>query len=194
MCDGHRPNHANPDGRDPRALDLLDATRHLADCVWRSLASPEVRGAVATEVARLAEQLGPFEQVVPVRTPIGATLPGRGHPLLPPFVRGPDDDRWIGTVTYTAAHGGAGDAVHGGQVTLLFDEILGGVAASIAPSRTATLTVNYRALTPVGVELTIEGWVERVEGRKVHTAGRLLEGERVCADAEGLFVAVEDWS
>ncbi|HXY91850.1 MAG TPA: PaaI family thioesterase [Acidimicrobiia bacterium] len=179
---------------DPDALALLDATRDLADRVWRSQASPAARAAVAAEVARLVAQLGPFDEEAPVRTELGGALPGRGHPLLPPMVHGGDGRRRIGTVTYTRAHAGAGDAVHGGQVTLLFDEMLGGVAGTAAASRTASLTVHYRSLTPMGTELAVEGWVDRVEGRKIYVRGRLLDGDRVCAEAEGLFVAVDDWS
>ena len=176
----------------PSARELLDATRELADRVWRSHASPDVRAAVAREVRALSERLGPFEVGAPVRTPIGGVLPGRGHPLLPPIVHAGDGDRVIGTVTYTDAHAGAGEAVHGGQVTLLFDEVLGAVAGTAAPSRTASLTVHYRSLTPMGVPLTVEGWVDRVDGRKVFVRGRLLDRDRVCAEAEALFVAVDD--
>lgn len=179
---------------DQQALELLDATRELADRVWRSLAPPDVRAAVAVEIRRLSEQLGPFEAVAPVRTDVGMELPGRGHPLLPPMVRVTDGGRTIGTVTYTDAHAGAGEAVHGGQVMLLFDEMLGAVAGTVTASRTASLTVDYRSLTPMGVELRVEGWVDRVDGRKIYVRGRLLEGERVCAEADGLFVAVRDWS
>ena len=46
----------------------------------------------------------------------------------------------------------------------------------------------------MGVELRVEGWVDRVDGRKIYVRGRLLDGERVCAEADGLFVAVQDWS
>jgi acyl-coenzyme A thioesterase PaaI-like protein len=176
------------------ARELLDATRELADRVWRSHASPGVRADVARGVRALSERLGPFEPGAPVRTPIGGVLPGRGHPLLPPLVHAGDGGRVIGTVTYTDAHAGAGDAVHGGQVTLLFDEVLGAVAGTAAPSRTASLTVHYRSLTPMGAPLTVEGWVDRVDGRKIFVQGRLLDGERVCAEAEGLFVAVDDWT
>lgn len=176
------------------ARELLDATRYLADRVWRSHAPAEVRAAVAVEVMKLAERLGPFEEAAPVRTDAGAALPGRGHPLLPPIVRRADGGRTLGTVTYTEAHAGAGEAVHGGHVTLLFDEVLGGVAGTAASSRTASITVDYRSLTPMGVELTVEGWVERVEGRKIYVRGRLLDRERVCAEARALFVAVDDWS
>ena len=95
-----------------------------------------------------------------------------------------DGGRTIGTVTYTDAHAGAGEAVHGGQVMLLFDEMLGGVAGSVTASRTASLTVNYRSLTPMGVELRVEGWVDRVEGRKIYVRGRLLDGRAARPVAE----------
>jgi acyl-coenzyme A thioesterase PaaI-like protein len=180
--------------QDPSARELLDAARHLADRVWRSHASPEVRAEVARELRQLAERLGPFESVAPVQTRLGGPLPGRGHPLLPPVVRRRTDTGVVGVVTFTDAHLGAGQAVHGGQVGLLFDEVLGGVAATAAVSRTVSITVHFRSLTPIGIELTIEGWVERVDGRKVFVGGRLLDGERICAEAEGIFVAVRDWS
>jgi acyl-coenzyme A thioesterase PaaI-like protein len=184
------PNEADQSG----ARELLDATRELADRVWRSHASPKVRAEVARAIRLLSARLGPFEEGAPIRTPIGGALPGRGHPLLPPMVHGGDGDRVLGTVNYTDAHAGAGEAVHGGQVTLLFDEVLGAVAGTAAPSRTASLTVHYRSLTPMGVPLTVEGWIDRVDGRKISVRGRLLDGDRVCAEAEALFVAVDDWT
>jgi len=183
-----------PGAPDPDALALLDATRRLADGVWRSHAPSAVRAEVAAELQRLTERLAPFEPDAPVTTELGGPLPGRGHPLLPPLVRRSGDGHTLGTVVFDDGHAGAGQAVHGGQVTLLFDEVLGSVAATAAPSRTARLTVQYRNLTPVGAELTVEGWVERVDGRKISVRGRLLDGERVCAEAEALFVEVRDWT
>ena len=112
---------------------------------------------------------------------------------MPPTLRREEGGRVVGTVTYTDAHAGAGEAVHGGQVTLLFDDLLGGVAGAVATSRTAYLNVDYRSLTPIGVELRVEGWVDRVEDRKIYVRGHLLDGGRVCAEAEGLFVAVDDY-
>ena len=56
------------------------------------------------------------------------------------------------------------------------------------PARTAYLTVNYRAITPIEVELRLEASVDRTEGRKTWATGRLYDGERLVADAEGLFV------
>lgn len=180
--------------QDPDALELLDATRHLADRVWRSQAPPETRATIAAELTRLAELLAPFEEIAPVQTALGASLPGRGHPLLPPVLRARTDRGMAGTVRFTDVHAGAGRAVHGGQVTLLFDEILGGVAATVAPSRTASLTVHFRALTPLNVPLSVEGWVASTDGRKIVVRGHLLDDDRVCAEAEALFVAVQNWS
>ena len=109
-------------------------TRKPSSCSTPPVTSPIGSGArsrrptcaaVALEIRRLSEQLGPFEEAAPVRTDVGSELPGRGHPLLPPMVRVTDGGRTIGSVTYTDAHAGAGEAVHGGQVMLLFDEMLG---------------------------------------------------------------------
>jgi hypothetical protein len=38
--------------------------------------------------------------------------------------------------------------------------------------------------------LTVEGWVDRVEGRKMYVRARPLDGERLCADAEALSLTV----
>ena len=176
------------------AAALLDVTRDLADRVWRSEISTADRTVLAAELAALAHRFEPLAESAPVRTRIGAQLPGRGHPLLPPMVRAAGDGHVLGTVSFTSAHAGAGTAVHGGYLALLFDEVLGGVAAEAFQSRTASISVNYRSLTPMDTQLTVEGWVERVEGRKVHVEGRLLDGDRVCADAQALFIQVGNWA
>ena len=53
---------------------------------------------------------------------------------------------------------------------------------------TAQLTLRYRKPTPLGVPLRFEGWQTRVAGRRIHAAGRLLAGDLVTAEAEGVFV------
>jgi len=40
---------------------------------------------------------------------------------------------------------------------------------------TAYLTTNYRAITPIGVELRVEASIDRVDGRKRWATGRLYE-------------------
>lgn len=88
---------------------------------------------------------------------------------------------------------GMNNAVHGGAITLLFDEYLGhvGTKAKLPTARTAYLNTDFRSITPVDKELTIQGQVTRVDGRKQFLSGQLFDGQRLCAEAEGLWVALK---
>jgi len=82
--------------------------------------------------------------------------------------------------------------VHGGFVASAFDEVLGiAQSASGNPGMTVSLKVDYRAPTPLHKELVFRGWCDKREGRKSHTRGTLYCGETLCAEAEGLFVAID---
>ncbi len=121
-------------------------------------------------------------------------LPGRAHPLLPPYlVDGEDDTSLYGRVTFTRFYLGGNNAAHGGSHSLLFDDALGRVMNMHQPSvaRTAFLKVNYRAVTPLDVELRFDATRDRIEGRKRWGSARLTDASgKVLADAEGLFVAL----
>lgn len=175
--------------------DLLRATRGLLDAVAAAHAPDDVVDEVAKLVHQAAERLAPFA-VGEREAPSGnrPDLPGRGHPLVPPFVIDVEDpDRVTGTVRLSRAHLGGGDAAHGGVLPLLFDEVLGRlVAHGREPSRTAYLHVDYRQLTPLDVDLRVEAEIIRHEGRKLFATGRLLKGEVVLAECEGLFVQARE--
>jgi acyl-coenzyme A thioesterase PaaI-like protein len=87
---------------------------------------------------------------------------------------------------------GGNGAVHGGAIPLAFDELMGRLAntGGRSPSRTAYLHVNYRNITPIETPLAIEARFEAEEGRKRTLTGVIRDGDTVCADAEGLFVAL----
>ena len=73
-----------------------------------------------------------------------------------------------------------------------FDELLGATQSLGGnPGMTGTLTVKYRSPTPLHTELTMVGELVRVEGRKIFTAGRLMAGDRLCAEAEAIFVSLK---
>ena len=73
-----------------------------------------------------------------------------------------------------------------------FDEVLGSTQSlSGSPGMTGRLTVSYRSPTPLETELRFVGWLERVEGRKIFTQGELWAGDRLCAEAEGLFISIQ---
>ncbi|WP_313408052.1 PaaI family thioesterase [Aeromicrobium sp.] len=120
-----------------------------------------------------------------------AELPVRGHAMLPELlVTSRTRDRVEGTVRFGRWFMGGGMAVHGGVVSLLFDEVLG-ILASLAAggiTRTAYLHTDYRALTPIDTELEAVAWIDRVEGRKWFVRGEIRHGDTVCAEGEGLFL------
>jgi acyl-coenzyme A thioesterase PaaI-like protein len=95
-----------------------------------------------------------------------------------------------GRVRFGRFHLGGNGAAHGGTIPLVFDEMMGRFANSGGRpvSRTAYLNVNYRNVTPIDTDLDIEARFEREDGRKRFLTGVLRDGDRVCADAEGLFV------
>lgn len=118
-------------------------------------------------------------------------LPVRGHAMLPEFVIGSaGSGRVDGTVTFGRYFMGGGMAVHGGAVSLVFDEVLGILASVEAKTitRTAYLHTDYRALTPIDVELTVTARIDRVEGRKIFVKGEMRHGDVVCAEADALFL------
>ena len=117
---------------------------------------------------------------------------GKANPLAPPVRLEPAGDRVIGQVTYGSAYEGPPGCVHGGYIAAAFDEVLGMVQSLTGnPGMTGTLTVRYRRPTPLHVALRFEGELDRVEGRKIFTTGRLLRDEEVTAEAEAVFITVD---
>ena len=102
------------------------------------------------------------------------------------------DDTVAARVVFGRYYLGGGEAVHGGAIPLVFDELLGTLVnfGTRPPSRTVSLTVDFRAITPLDTELVVTGRIESVDGRKTHVVGRLTDGDRVCAEARALFVAI----
>jgi acyl-coenzyme A thioesterase PaaI-like protein len=139
--------------------------------------------------ARLAEHQVPEPERIDGWRP---DLPGRGHPLLPPyFIDDETDCALTGHVTFTRFYLGGNGAAHGGAHPLLFDDVLGRVMNLHQPgvSRTASLTVNYRRITPLDVELRFEASRDRVEGRKRWGSARLFDPSgTLLSDADALFL------
>jgi acyl-coenzyme A thioesterase PaaI-like protein len=118
---------------------------------------------------------------------------GLANPLAPPITIGRSGERTaVATVSFGSAYEGPPGCVHGGFVAAAFDEVLGYVQSLGGnPGMTARLTVHYRAPTPLHTELRFEAELERIEGRKIFTQGRVLAEGILTAEAEGLFVSVD---
>jgi acyl-coenzyme A thioesterase PaaI-like protein len=102
------------------------------------------------------------------------------------------DSHARGQVSFGRFYLGGNGAVHGGAIPLAFDELMGRLAntGGRSPSRTPYLHVNCRNVTPIQTPLAIEARFEAEEGRKRTLTGVIRDGDTVCAEAEGLFVAL----
>jgi acyl-coenzyme A thioesterase PaaI-like protein len=117
---------------------------------------------------------------------------GLANPMSPPMVLGYEGERVVCDVTFGSAFEGPPACVHGGYVAAAFDEVLG-AAQSLSGEQgmTARLTINYRSPTPLHEPLRIEAWLARREGRKIFVEGSMTVGDRLTAEAEGLFIAFD---
>jgi len=118
-------------------------------------------------------------------------LIGLANPLAPPIKLVVKDNKVIGHANFGAPYEGPPGHIHGGFIAASFDEVLG-MAQSLTgnPGMTGTLTIRYRRPTPLLTDLVFEGFVDRVDGRKIFTHATLKSGETLTAEAEGLFISV----
>jgi acyl-coenzyme A thioesterase PaaI-like protein len=117
---------------------------------------------------------------------------GRANPLAPPVELRAGDQVMYGRATFGAAYEGPPGCVHGGYIAAAFDEVLGATQSfGGRPGMTGRLTIHYRSPTPLRTELRFEGRVVDVTGRKTLTHGTLHAGDRLCAEAEGLFISID---
>jgi acyl-coenzyme A thioesterase PaaI-like protein len=201
-------SHREPD---PAASERLTAAaRRIVDLVRRTAASGTTADEAVAALEHAAALLEPhahpgpwaqrtlsWEQALgPIVAPRDLTeffpyspLIGPRNPLAPPAQFEIRDGRVHGRVRFGSAYVGPPTSVHGGVIAALFDELLG--CANIANEvggMTGTLRVQYRAPTPIGAELRLEGWVERIEGRKIIARGTMHHGDTLTAEADGVFI------
>lgn len=92
---------------------------------------------------------------------------------------------------------GPPECVHGGFVAAMFDQLLGlGQSLTEEPGVTGTLNVRYHNKTPLNTELTMKGWVDRVEGRKNILCAEMFAGETKTASCEAVFIRIDhrEWN
>ena len=96
-----------------------------------------------------------------------------------------------GTASFSEPYEGPPGHVHGGYIAAAFDEVLGMTQSLTGrPGMTGTLTIKYRAPTPLHQEILYRGWVDRIEGRKIFTKGTSHIGDTLCAEAEAVFLSM----
>ncbi|MFP3900556.1 MAG: PaaI family thioesterase [Acidimicrobiia bacterium] len=193
----------------PRRQELhrtADALRVIVNRLHGSPAPVDELAAVAAELEELAHRLQAFpgrslyegfgEAPLAGRDPHAffdhSPVLGRANPLAPPVQLWAAEGVMYGSATFGAAYEGPPGCVHGGYVAAAFDEVLGSTQSLAGrPGMTARLAVDYRSPTPLHTELSFEARVTEVTGRKTFTHGTLRAGDRLCAEADGLFVAID---
>jgi acyl-coenzyme A thioesterase PaaI-like protein len=189
-------------------VELAESLRRLTETMLRV---PGLSPALAAEVERTRTAVDALERALAPHAP-GDAFPrlgsepasqrpywtsgvilGAHHPLRPELAIAHEDGRTHGTVRFGVTFEGPPGCVHGGFVAHFFDQVLGqhNLWAAI-PALTGTLSVRFRAGTPILRELSFEVRHERRGERKVVTAGRLHAGGEVFSEAEGTFVVPKD--
>jgi acyl-coenzyme A thioesterase PaaI-like protein len=128
-------------------------------------------------------------------------------PIMPRFVSGePNGDRFrvryfrrqhdgalVGKAWFGPGVQGPPGHAHGGSMAALLDEVMG-LSAWISGHTVvaARIRVNFSQMLPLGTIITFEGWVHKVEGKKVTARGRLVgPNNKIHAQGEGLFVILD---
>ena len=194
-----------PGSRRAESHRLGAAVRDLLHLIVRTAAPTEALSSVADTTERLVADLRGFPSETEYQGYAEAAtsggvgdffdrspMLGSSNPLAPPLDLWEEDGRIKGRAWFGPAYEGPPGCVHGGYVAAAFDELLGSVQSlSGAPGMTARLVVQYKSPTPLEQELTFDGVIDSIEGRKIFCSGSVFQGDRLCATAEGLFVTVD---
>lgn len=118
---------------------------------------------------------------------------GRCNVIAPPMQVWVDGDRVRGRVRPGWQYEGPPECLHGGMVAALFDQFLG-VCQLLTDKAgvTGTLSIRYLNRTPLNEELSLLGWVDRIEGRKIFLVAEMRAGDICTARCEGLFIVVDE--
>lgn len=103
-----------------------------------------------------------------------------------------NDDVVIGFVTFGSHLNGHPSLVHGGIISLMFDDMCGFAyeAVGVRHAVTANLTVNYRAPVPAGSQVRLAVQLESKEGRKLFWKAQMtsLDQQVLYAEATSLYI------
>ena len=196
-------------GHEAAAARAGAAGRRLLDALIASQAPASTLDEAADELDRIATMLEPHAVpsrytgtggpgVIRLRDPAIAAhhpLVGAANPMAPPLVAEQHEDGWV-TVrgTYDKRAEGLPGLVHGGVLAMGFDLALG-VACAAAhqrPAMTGTLTLRYRAPTPLHREVVYRAIAEPRSERTARTHGTLHVDGLLCVEAEGVWVVPQN--
>ena len=186
------------------ARDVADAIRRLARELETTSASIAELESLRSDIDRLTELLEDGDRLA---TTAGDTpnvayqahrlrerspFIGRANPVALPLVVEFVDGGIDAIANFGTLYEGPPGCLHGGYIAGIFDEVLGAAQTlSGQAGMTGRLTIHYRSPTPLNTDLHLRARLESVNGRKILCKGTLHAGDRLCAEAEGLFIAVD---
>lgn len=186
------------------ARDVAEAIRRLARELETTSATIEALGDLTAEIDRLT---GLLEEGDRLATTAGDTpnvvyqghrlrerspFIGRANPVALPLIVEFVDGGIDAVANFGTLYEGPPGCLHGGYIAGIFDEVLGAAQTlSGQAGMTGRLTIHYRSPTPLNTDLHLKARLDSVNGRKILCKGTLHAGDRLCAEAEGLFIAVD---
>ncbi len=188
-------------------LDLAHSVRSFAAQMVRVDGHEEQVEAVRAELDRLTGELvkiarpGDTPQVLPSMDADHEDhrpyYPASGdtwhaNPVFPPLEIETEGNVVRGSLELGLEYEGPPDCIHGGVVSMIFDQLLGHAnGANGTYGMTAKLEVSYHVPTPLYTALDFEAQVKHVDGRKITTEGWIAANGTKTASAVGLFVRPE---
>ena len=104
---------------------------------------------------------------------------------------GESDKQLFGKVYFGKGTQGPPGNAHGGAMAAVLDEAMGFSAWITGQTVVAAkIEIEFFQMLPVNSVVTVEAWVESVEGRKVRAKGKIYEGDKVFSSSEGLFINI----
>lgn len=105
-----------------------------------------------------------------------------------------NEKRVKGVIQFGSYTQGPPGCVHGGASATMMDSVIGVCVNKSYPGCvTASLTMNYKSLLPLGATALVESWVDKVEGRKVYALAELRspDGKVFYSSASALFIQLQ---
>lgn len=169
---------------------LAEATRHIHQAMdalrpWLQQGEGWSTISIASDSSNMAWREDDLTSVMPY-----SPVSGKRNAIAPPIrLWKVGDAEVLGEVIFSPTYAGPPDAVHGGIIAAVFDEILA-MANVISGNAgfTGTLTIRYLNKTPLNTPIELWGKNEQQDGRKQLSRGEMRVNGKVTATAEGLFI------
>ena len=189
-------------GRERELRALTDAVRRLVRASVVSAPTADETARIAADVRRVADDLRTFVPTDAVVRYAGETdtapnvhagapydvIHGLYSPLAPPLRMSSQGRTAVGEVTFDTPYEGPPGFVHGAVLAGCFDMVLGAANRLEGPAGpTVRLFTRYRRPTRLHQPCRFEAEFDRLDGRRIHTVGRVVQNGEVTVECEGSF-------